>query len=81
MSKTGNSAGHVIVRQPGGMAGADEITCGGCQRPLANYTKKFNKPEQLKSLRGATITYRHAEAPRVRCMCGQLTILMKGSMG
>jgi len=56
-----------------------ELKCARCGKVVAKEDRRF-KGEQLQPRNGATISFPEGQAPRVRCACGMLTIVIRGML-
>lgn len=57
----------------------NHITCARC-RTLVAATVRRDDGWQLVPLNGATLLEQRGRAPRVRCPCGVVSILLDGSL-
>lgn len=55
------------------------VNCPCCRMPIAKEDRR-RKQDNLTMMNGAKLTERKNEAPRVRCSCGHVTILLKGKV-
>ena len=55
-------------------------SCPSCSLVVAREDPRVDKPSVFVALSGAKMIIRPDDAPRVRCRCGQLTLLLKGSL-
>lgn len=53
-------------------------TCPACKKIVAKEDRRRKQP--LYALPGAVLTQRDHEAPRVKCACGKVLILLKGAL-
>lgn len=57
-----------------------QYICPGCQRLLVKEDLRKSGRSCYRMVSALEIVQRPNEAPRVRCRCGQLVILLKGSV-
>lgn len=54
--------------------------CPACKSPVASVDSSDGIPK-LISLNDAIITVQEDRAPRIKCSCGRVMILLKGTLG
>lgn len=52
--------------------------CPSCREPVAKFDRRRKQP--LQPCNGAILTTGHNEAPRLKCPCGVVVILLEGSL-
>ena len=53
--------------------------CPGCSKVVAKEDMRFTAQRKVKSMQGATLILEEGNAPKVRCRCGRILILLRGS--
>lgn len=54
--------------------------CPSCKKNIAREDNRRIKKGVMIPLAGARITQNIGEAPRIKCLCGKVIILLKGSL-
>lgn len=55
-----------------------ELKCQKCQIPIMKEDRRFKQP--IQALNNAILEIKGTQAPRIRCQCGQIHILLRGSL-
>ena len=56
-------------------------TCPKCRLVVVRSDSRYQQADVYTALSGAKILERVNEAPRVRCRCGHLSVLLRASLG
>lgn len=57
------------------------ISCPGCKKVMAREDgRKKGRPGALTPMPGVTLSAPSKLAPRLKCVCGRVLILLKGSL-
>ena len=54
------------------------IQCPGCKMIILREDRRRKQP--LREMNGAVLTLDQRQAPRIRCKCGKLVVLLKASL-
>ena len=54
--------------------------CPACRKLIAREDRRRVEGARLKAMSGAILIQYEKEAPKLRCPCGKLIILLKGSL-
>lgn len=56
-----------------------DYRCPGCKKKIAKEDRRKSN-QVLKPLAGASVFIRKNEAIRIKCLCGKVIIILKGSL-
>ena len=55
-------------------------SCPKCRRMMAKQDRRVKKHDGIIPFKGVNLTVKENEAPRLKCSCGKVIILLKASL-